>query len=357
MRLLDRYIFKRLLITFFFVVFILMLIIVVIDVTEKMEKFTNHELGWLVVIDYYLDYIPFIASMITPLTAFIATVYITARMAGHSEIIAMLSSGMSFKRMIIPYLLGAIVIGGLNFYLTGWIIPKSNRDKLEFEIKYLEKPFVYSERDVHLQEGSDIYIYLRGYNNNSNEGQQFTLEKMEGNTLKEKLSARSIVWKEEIQKWKIKDWKHWTMEDEKEVVTTGKEMDTTLAINPKEFSNNYRQFDGMTLTELDEYIIKLKERGAGNIEVYEVEKYVRFTSPFTVIILTMMGVIVASRKSRGGTGFRIALGFLLSFIFILCFILTKSIAEVGDLDPMLSVWIPNIIFGTIALFMYKNVPK
>jgi len=165
------------------------------------------------------------------------------------------------------------------------------------------------------------------------------------------------VWNEESQKWKINDWRHWTMKDESEIVTTGKEMDTTLAINPKEFSNNYRQFDGMTLTELDEYIIKLKERGAGNIEVYEVEKFVRFTSPFTVIILTMMGVIVASRKSRGGTGFRIALGFLLSFIFILCFILTKSIAEVGDLDPMLSVWIPNIIFGVIALFMYKNVPK
>ena len=344
-------------VTFFFVVFILMLIIVVIDITEKMEKFVSNDLGFVEVFAYYMDYVPFIASMITPLTSFIATVYITARMAGHTEIVAMLSSGMSFKRMMLPYVLGAIVIGGLNFYLTGWIIPESNRDKLEFEIKYLEKPFVYSERDVHLQEASNIYLYLRGYNNNTNVGHQFTLERVNGTTLEEKFSARSIVWKEEEQKWTAKNWRHWTMEGEKEVVTTGQELDTVLAIHPKEFSSDYRQYDAMTLTQLDEYIEKLKERGAGNIAVYEVEKFVRFTSPFTVLILTLMGVIVASRKSRGGTGFRIALGFLLSFIFILCFILTKSIAEVGDLDPMLSVWIPNIIFGSVALFMYKNVPK
>ena len=357
MTILDRYILKRLLVTFFFVVFILMTIITVIDITEKMEKFVHHELGFAEVLGYYLDFIPFIASLITPLTVFIATVYITARMAGHTEIIAMLSSGLSFKRMMLPYVFGAIIIGGLNFYLTGWVIPDSNKTKLDFEIKYLNKPYVYSEQDVHIQVGPDEFLYLRRYNNNTNRGNQFTLEKIIDIELKEKLSAKTINWIDSTQKWRLNDWKHWTMEGEKEVVTTGKHMDTVLAINPKEFSNDYRRYDGMTIPELEEYIGVLKGRGASNIEVYEVEKYVRFTSPFAVLILTFMGVIVSSKKSRGGAGFRIALGFLLSFIFILLFILTKSVAEVGDINPAYSVWIPNMIFGTLALIMYKTVPK
>ncbi|MDH5397572.1 MAG: LptF/LptG family permease [Cyclobacteriaceae bacterium] len=357
MTILDRYILKRLLVTFFFVVFILMTIITVIDITEKMEKFVHHELGFAEVLGYYLDFIPFIASLITPLTVFIATVYITARMAGHTEIIAMLSSGLSFKRMMLPYVFGAIIIGGLNFYLTGWVIPDSNKTKLDFEIKYLNKPYVYSEQDVHIQVGPDEFLYLRRYNNNINRGNQFTLEKIIDIELKEKLSAKTINWIDSTQKWRLNDWKHWTMEGEKEVVTTGKHMDTVLAINPKEFSNDYRRYDGMTIPELEEYIGVLKGRGASNIEVYEVEKYVRFTSPFAVLILTFMGVIVSSKKSRGGAGFRIALGFLLSFIFILLFILTKSVAEVGDINPAYSVWIPNMIFGTLALIMYKTVPK
>ncbi len=356
-RLLDWYILKRLLITFFFVVFILVIIIVVIDITEKMGKFSANDLGFTDVLGYYLDFIPFIANLITPITIFIATVYVTSRMAEHTEIIAMLSSGMSFRRLLVPYLYGALIIGSLNFYFTGWVIPNSNRDRLDFEIKYLEKTFFFSERDVHLQVGPRDFFYLRSYNNSTTIGQQFTLERMEGTELKEKLFSRLIQWNQEKEVWILKDWKSWKMDGEKEIVETGESMDTVLSIRPEEFSNDYRRYDGMTLNELNDYIGRLKSRGAGNVEVYEVEKYVRFTSPFAVLILTFMGITVSSRKSRGGTGFRIALGFLLSFLFIMCFILTKSIAEVGDLNPALSVWIPNILFGSISLLMYKSVPK
>lgn len=355
--LLDRYILKKLLITFFFVVFILMTIVTVIDITEKMEHYIKHELNWVQVGSYYLDFVPFIASMITPLTAFIATVYITSRMAAHTEIIAMLSSGMSFKRLMVPYIVGALIIGGLNFYLTGWIIPDSNKDRIDFEVKYHNKPYVYTEKDVHLQVGSNVYLYLRQFSSSTNTGFDFTLERIENTQLLEKLYAKEITWIDTLKKWRMRDWRHWEMEGEKEIVTTGESADTTLSITIKEFANDYRRYDGMTLPELDSYISKLKSRGAGNVEVYEVEKYVRYTSPFTVLILTFMGVIVSVRKSRGGTGLRIAIGFVISFAFILCFILTKSIAEVGDLDPALAVWIPNILFGSISIFMYKTVPK
>lgn len=357
MTLLDRYILKRLLVTFVFVVFILIAIITIIDITEKMGKFVTADLSFIEIVGYYLNFIPFIANMITPLVAFIAAVYITSRMAGHSEIIAMLSSGMSFRRFIAPYILGAIIIGGMNFYFTGWVIPKSNRAKLDFEIAYLEKSFVFSQRDVHIQIGEKDFMYIRSFNNNTNIAQQFSLEKVEGNQVVEKLSARQLQWDKDSARWKLKNWKRWKFVDSLQVTDKGLELDTVLAIHPNEFSNDYRRFDGMTLNELSDYIETLKNRGASNVEVYEVEKYVRFTSPFTVLILTFMGVIVSTRKSRGGTGFRIALGFFLSFIFILCFILAKSIAEVGEIDPALGVWIPNIIFGGISLLMYRSVPK
>ena len=357
MSILDRYILKKLLVTFLFVVFILIVIITVIDITEKMGKYVANDLGFLEVANYYLSFIPFIANLITPITAFIATVYTTSRLAGHTEIIAMFSSGLSFRRMLVPYVAGAILIGGMNFYLTGWVIPQSNRAKLDFEIAYLEKTFIFSERDVHIQVGENDFMYIRSYNNNTNIGQQFTLERISGTEVVEKLSARQMKWDEEKEKWNLKTWKHWKLDGDVQMVNSGLSLDTAVNIHPQEFSNDYRRFDGMTLIELDNYIETLKNRGASNVEVYEVEKYVRFTSPFTVLILMFMGVIVSAKKTRGGTGFRIALGFFLSFVFILFFVLTKSIAEVGDLNPALTVWIPNVIFGFISLIMYKTIPK
>ena len=356
-RLLDQYIIRRLLITFFFVVFILVTIIIVIDITEKIGKYTENNLELSEILNYYANFIPFVANLITPITSFIATVYVTSRMAEHTEIIAMLSSGMSFRRLMLPYMAGAMLIASMNFWLTGWVIPFSNKERLDFEIKYLEKAYFFSERDVHIQIGPDEFLYMRSYNNSTNIGQLFTMERIEGTEMVEKLSSRIIQWNPKTEKWMLKDWRKWEMREEKEYISNGLEMDTTLLITPDEFTNDYRRYDGMTINELNDYISKLRARGASNVEMYEVEKYVRFTSPFTVMILMFMGVTVASRKSRGGTGYRIALGFILSFIFILFFILTKSIAEVGGMNPALSVWIPNMIFGAISLLLYRAVPK
>ncbi|MDH5597859.1 MAG: LptF/LptG family permease, partial [Cyclobacteriaceae bacterium] len=317
MRLLDKYILSRFLITFFYVVMIIMAIITVIDVTEKIEKFVRNDLSLMTILGYYMDYLPFIANLITPITVFIATVYITSRMAGHSEIIAMLSGGMSFNRLLVPYLVGAAIIGGLSFYLTGWVIPNSNKHRLDFEIKYLERQYNFDQQNIHIQVAPNTYLYMKNYMNATNSGFRFTLEKIQDNQVIQKLSAKTIKWKNDSNRWELRDWKIWKFENDQESVETGQIMDTTLAIHPNEFASDYRRFDGMTINELNDYIEKLKFRGASNVEIYEVEKYVRFTSPFAVLILTFMGVIVSSRKSRGGTGFRIALGFFLSFLFIM----------------------------------------
>ncbi len=359
MKLLDRYILKRFLTSFLFVVLIIMAVIVVIDITEKIEDFNKHEDLTLneIIFDYYLNFIPFMADLITPITTFITVVFVTSKMAGHTELIAILSSGVSFRRLLMPYMLGGLIIAGTSFALKGWVIPQSNKTRLEFEIKYLKNPYFFDKRNIHIQVAPDVSLYLSSYNNRNNSGHRFTMERFDGTELKEKLSASSIKWNEEKGKWTIKDWKHRKIDSLTETITQGREIDSTLAIHPKEFQSDYRNFDGMTIEELDEQIERLRNRGATNVEVYEVEKYLRTGSPFAVIILTFMGVIVSSRKSRGGTGFQIALGFMIAFVYIIFVMLSKSLSESGSIPPALTVWLPNIIFMIISGMMYKYVPR
>jgi len=219
---------------------------------------------------------------------------------------------------------------------------------------------------------------MQSYNNSNQTGYHFTLERFEDNKLVEKLNANRIEWDSVKQKWTLKDWTIKKIDNvfestanhpegvpgfkstrltNSDSLVRGVSMDTALVIRPKEFESDYRKYDGMTLNELDDYIKTLRARGSTGIEVYEVEKYTRYTSPFTIFILVFMGVIVSSRKSRGGTGPQIALGFLLSFIFILFYTLFRTFAESGAMPPQISVWIPNIIFGALSIFMYKYVPR
>lgn len=369
---------KSLLSTFFFVVLILLAVITVIDLTEKMDKFAKAGVTSGQIANYYLDYISWIGSFITPITMFIATVYVCARMAGHTEVIATLSSGISFKRFLLPFLVGAGIIGSISFVLNGWIIPDSNKSRLEFEVQYIKNKYYYDKRNIHIQVAPDIYLYLQSYNNNTNTGYHFSLERFKDNRLIEKLTANRIEWDTAKQKWTLRDYKIRRIDRvfetashpeamlsagnsktvlSRDSLTTGATLDTALVIHPKEFESDYRKYDGMTLNELDDYISTLKARGSTGVEVYVVEKYTRYSAPFTILILVFMGVIVSSRKSRGGTGLQIAVGFFLSFIFILFFTLFRTFAEAGSTPPEISVWIPNILFAIISLGMYKYVPR
>jgi lipopolysaccharide export system permease protein len=357
LKIIDKYILKQFLASFIFTVLIIVSVIVVIDLTEKTEKFVQAELTTGQIVGYYLDFIPWIGNFITPLTVFIATVFVTSRLAGRTEIVAILSSGVSFVRLLYPYFLGATLIAITSFVLTGWIIPNSNKTKREFEIEYLNNTYYFDKTNIHMQVAKGHYLYMRSYNNQANVGYNFTLEVVDSTRLKEKLSASRITWNEENKKWTLTNWSTHTFENEIEVINSGQTLDTTLVILPSEFGNLERSYEGMTIPELNDEIEKLQMRGASNVEFYQVEKYIRFTAPFAVLILTFMGVIVSARKSRGGTGFQIALGFFLSFLYILFFIMTKSIAEAGGMPPIISVWIPNLLFGSISLLMYKYVPR
>jgi lipopolysaccharide export system permease protein len=364
-RLLDLYIIKRLISTFFFVVLILLAVVSVIDLTDKMDKYAKAELSAVQILGYYADYMAWIGGLLTPITIFIATVYVCSRMAAHTEVIAILSSGISFQRMLLPYFEGAFIIAAISFALNGWIIPNSNKTRIEFELQYLKNRPYLDRQNVHMQVAPNAYLYMQSYQNQSKTGFQFTMERFENNRLIEKLSAANIAWDSVKQKWVLRDWElrkvnqifekaRGTISDTVETITKGTELDTTLIIHPDEFESDYRMYDGLTMGELNEQIKSLRDRGAAGVEPYQVEKLTRYASPFTIFILVFMGVIVSSRKSRGGTGVQIAVGFVLSFIFIIFFMLFRTYAETGY---TWYVWIPNLIFAAIAMGMYKYVPR
>lgn len=364
MKILDRYILKKVLSTFFFVVLMLTAIILVIDVTEKMDKFSRNNLPFTTILGYYRDFLPWIAGLLTPITIFISIVFVTSRLAAHTEIIAILSGGTSFKRLLMPYFIAATIIAGISFVLNGWVIPRSNRSRVAFELRYFENKVMYDKRNVHMQLAPDVYMFLQNYNNQSNTGYLFTLEKFDSNRLVRKLSADNIAWDSVRNKWILRNWNQKSIDSMftsnlhgRSLSTKGMELDTVLAITPKDFENESRQYDGMTINELRSHIDKMQFRGMTGVENYQTELYIRFSSPFTTFILVFMGVIVSSRKARGGTGFQIALGFFLSFVFILFFMLSRTFAEAGSLSPFLAAWIPNLIFAGISFFMYKYVPR
>lgn len=366
MKIIDRYILKKILSTFFFVVLILMSIITVIDITEKMDKFAKNNLSGEAVLGYYLDFIPWVAGLITPITVFIAIIYVTSRMASHTEIIAILCGGVSFRRFLIPYLFASIVIGSISFGLNGWVIPKATKSRLAFELQYFNNRYYFEARNIHLQVAPEVYLFIQNYNNVSNIGYQFSMERFNKNELIEKLTADNIQWDSVKQKWTLRYWKikkineiftATSQGDVSHLLKSGDALDTVLAISPKDFEAQERSYDGMTIPELKEHIAKLKFRGATGVQMYEVEKQIRYASPFTTFVLVFMGVVVSSRKSRGGTGLQIALGFVLAFIFILFFMLSRTFAEAGEIPPIVAAWIPNIIFSFISGVMYYFTPR
>lgn len=356
MKKLDWYILKKLLVTFVFVVGLLELIICVIDYTEKNDDFIKNELSSQLIWQYYLSFIPYIASLLTPITVFITTVFVTAKMAAKMEIVAILASGVSFIRMTFPYLIAAVVFGASSFYLNSYVIPDANKFRIEFELEYLKDPFYNTDKHIHFKIGPQSYIYLYRYDVRRDIGSTVTLETIEGTKLKEKITARQIQF-DSANRWTLKRWQKRVVLDDQEILTEGKEMDTTLNLRPSDFGSKERHQETMTLTELNKYIELQKSRGADDVHIYQIEKYVRYMQPFTVLILMAIGVIVAARKSRQGTGFQIALGFVIAFAFIIAFILATAIAEAGSMNTILAIWMPNIIFAGVALLLYKTVPR
>lgn len=359
MKIIDKYILKKFLTTYVFVVLVILAVICAIDYSEKSDDFLKHSLSFKqIVTEYYFNFIVHIIGLITPLLVFIATVFVTSRMAGRTEIIAMLSGGMSYLRLFLPYMIGATMIAILSFYLSGWVVPRANKIRIAFEQAYVKKPFSFDERNVHSKIDSTTYVYLQSYNNRTFNGRKFTIEKIENRQLVEKFSADNIKWDTLKKTWHVEEYKIHQFYPEREIILKGRDMDTLMGLLPKDFESKYRYNETLTLPEIDEYVAEQKARGTAlDLGIYYVEKYQRYASPFAILILTVMGVVVSSKKTRQGTSFNIALGFVLAFIFLLFVVIARSLGQSGTLDPRVGAWIPNVIFGIIAIYLYWRAPK
>lgn len=337
----------------------LMLVITVIDITEKMEDFMKNDLSaGFVLVEYYFAFIPYMANLLSPITIFIATIFVAANLAARTEIIAMLSSGMSLTRIMYPFFIGSLIIGVMVFYMAGWLIPHGNKTRIDFEKKYIKSTYYFLGKNVHIKTSPTTYVYLESYNSEMNIGYQFTLETVIDNRLSSKMKASRIHWNDSIQKWHMEQFFIRQFDNNgEEKISMGKDLDTVLAITPKDFEDTYMLFETFDMFELNKQIEMLQSRGAENIDTYIVEKYQRYTYPFSVIILTLIGVIAASRKSREGAGLPIAFGFLLAFVYIIFMITSRSLANVGGIGPLLASWIPNLVFICIGSIMYRYVPK
>ncbi|HAH38248.1 MAG TPA: permease [Algoriphagus sp.] len=357
MKLLDKLIIKDFLKTYFFVVLMLILVVLVLDFTEKNDKYISNQVPAGEILRYMGNYGLYLNNLLTPITVFISVIFITSKMAGRTEIVAILSSGVSFVRLLRPFLVGAALIGGVSFYLNGWVLPSATEGMTVFKMVYLEKGAPNTEQNIHIKVGDNSYAYLSRFFKTSNTGYNFTLETIEDGKLFAKISSDRIEWDTAKNVWTLINWRLRELKDRKEEWSVGEKMDTTLSIVPADFGVPENHHETLKLPQLSKQIRILEDRGADNVEYYKIERYVRFMSPFAALILTFIGVIMSARKTRGGSGFQIAMGFLLAFVYILLFILSRTFAENGADYPILAVWLPNIIFALTGLVLYKTVPR
>lgn len=356
----DKYIMRKFLGTFFFSLVLILTIAVVFDFAEKIDNFMERSAPVKAIIfDYYFNFIPYFATLFSPLFVFIAVIFFTSKMAANTEIIAILNSGMSFKRMMWPYFLSSLVIAILTFALTNFVIPKSNQVRMAFEDKYYRSSSRRVQQDnIHRQESKNVLVYFKTFNPINERGTDFTIEKLnDSGQVVSKLSAASIIYDTVLKKWTALRYNIREIQGKKEIITEGDRIDTTLSIRPMDLSRDPGFVGTMTFNELNDYIKQLKIQGSEELKLFLIEKYRRFSSPFAIFILTLIGVSLSSRKIRGGIGMNIGIGLALSFSYILFQQFASQFSLKGNLGPMIAMWIPNILYMFIALVLYKLAPK
>jgi len=353
----DWYIIKKFLGTYIFTIFLFIAITIVIDYNQKIDNFTKTSAPFnAIVFDYYLNFIPYFINAFSSLFVFIAVIFFTTKLADNSEIIAMLSSGLSFDRLVLPYIISASIIAILTFALNSYIIPPGNVTRLEFEKKYVSSPRTTIASHNHLEVEPGLYAYFNTFTSYDNRGNGFFLDRFEGKTLVSRLTAKSITW-DSAYHWTINNYMIRNFDGIKETVISGDKKDTVLTITPADFLIQYGDYEKLTTPKLKTYIDRQKKRGIGNIQLFEIEYHRRYATSFAAFILTIIGVSLSSRKIKGGMGMNIGLGLLLSFSYILFMQITSTFAVSGIVSPMIAVWIPNVIFIIIAAVLYMKAQR
>ncbi|MBN1340413.1 MAG: LptF/LptG family permease [Bacteroidales bacterium] len=358
MKKIDLYIIKKFLGTFFYAISLLILIVIIFDISEKIDDFLNNNAPLKdILFSYYLNFIPYFINLFSYLFIFISVIFFTSKMASQSEIIAILISGVSFNRLLWPYLISALILGLLSFAMANFLIPRTNKKMMEFEKVYIKNPYKDNNLDIHMQIKPGTFIYLESFNNKSKSGYKFSLEEFQQGRMVYKLMAERIVWDSTAGTWSIKNYVVRKINGTRERIIKGREMDTLINLFPGDFAVAVEDMKTMTYTEIRAFIAKERLKGSEIVKDYEVEKHKRFADPFSTIILTLIGVSLSSRKMRGGIGMQLGFGIAITFTFIMFMQVSTVFATRGSLSPAVAAWIPNIIFGTLALFLLRIAPK
>ena len=359
MKILDRYIIKKFLVTFFFAIFLLSAIAIVIDITEKIDEFIDNKAPLhAVIFDYYINFIPWIGLMLAPIFVFISVVYFTSRLTENTEIICMLNGGVSFYRLLYPYMFTAVLLTGIFTLYNHQLLPKSNKVKIAFEEKYAsKKDSRTSDINYHFQIGKDTFIYVQNYDAYGKMGYKFTLEKIVDKELLYKMSAENMQWDSTKHKWRLNRYVYRTVGKDIDAVQRGNDTLLRLPLTPPDFVRQVYDMETMTTKELRKFIDDQIRKGNENVKVYWVEYYRRTAIPFSTIILTLIAVAMTTKKVRNGMGLYIVAGMLLSGAYIIIQQFSTVFATKGTLSPLVAVWIPNMIFGVIALLLIIRAPK
>ena len=361
LKILDWYIIKKFIGTYIYSIILIISISIVFDVNENLAKFsTNHAPLRAIVFDYYANFVPYFANLFSPLFVFIAVIFFTSKLAGNSEIIAMLASGTSFKRLLRPYMISAALIAALNFYLGAYVIPHGNIIKQNFESLYKNKKKNTSATNVQLQVGPGTIAYIQQYDNLTRRGYGFSLDKFEKKKLVSHMTANVIQYdtiSDSRYHWKAMNYKIRTLKGLREHIESGVAIDTMIMMEPMDLVFSKGQQETFTSPELKRYISKQQERGSTNVVQYEVEYHKRIATSFASFILTIIGVSLSSRKRKGGMGLYLGIGLALSFAYILLQTLSATFAINAGTPAMLAAWIPNILYVFIAYFCYRQAPN
>lgn len=358
---LDWYIIKKFVGTYIFSIALIISISIVFDVNENLAKFSQYHAPLkAIVFDYYANFVPYFANLFSALFVFIAVIFFTSKMADNSEIIAIQAAGVSFKRLLRPYMISCVLISSLSFYLSSYVIPNGTVVRLNFESQYKNKKRVNTADNVQLQVDKGVIAYIQHYDNNRKKGYGFSLDKFEDKKLVSHLTAMEVQYdtiSDTKYQWKLRNWKIRRLQGLREHITSGVERDTTIMMEPTDLVYSKGQQETFTSPELWDYISKQQDRGSSNVVQYQVEFHKRIASSFASFILTIIGASLSSRKRKGGMGMYLGLGLALSFIYIMLQTVSATFAIQADTPPMLAAWVPNIIFGIVAYFCYRKAPQ
>ena len=351
---LDRYIIRQFLGTYIFAIAMILVISIVFDVAEKIDDFLAEDVSLHdIIFDYYLNFIPYFANLFSPIFVFISVIFFTSKMAGRSEIIAILASGISFRRLLYPYILTATIIFAISVYLSNFIIPNANDKRLKFEAAYIRTPSYSDTYNVHLQMRPGYFVYIRSYDSDRQTAYSATVESIRNNRLQSKFWANFLAWDSVKQAWTANQWYSRTLLPQHDSLQHGADLDTAIFLLPSDLRRSQKAVQTLDYHSLNSYIEQQKLQGVSDINNSLVEKHSRTATPFATFILSVIGVAVSSRKRRGGTGIHITIGLIISFSYILLMRFAMMFSIGGGLSPLLATWIPNLIFAVVAYALYR----